>query len=218
MGLSTVGRSEAGFDDWIQSTSSRCPNHIYPSTLQPPVQLDHPNIITFYTSWYNKETRRIVFITELMNNNNNGSLMEFVKPIPVLRWRIVKRWLRQMLEGLAFLHGQQPPIIHRNINCDNIFIIANTGELKIGDLGLSTAAQRPEGYVRDDGYGGCFCARSVADPYLLGTVSRISPYPRHYAIDPTGAWARRHSWPRSSSRRTTTSGWTSTPLGWPSSR
>lgn len=110
-------------------------------------QLDHPNIITFYTSWYNKETRRIVFITELMNNNNNGSLMEFVKPIPVMRWKIVKRWLRQMLEGLAFLHGQQPPIIHRNINCDNIFIIANTGELKIGDLGLSTAAQRPEGCV-----------------------------------------------------------------------
>lgn len=88
-----------------------------------------------------------MFITELMNNNNNGSLMEFVKPIPVMRWKIVKRWLRQMLEGLAFLHGQQPPIIHRNINCDNIFIIANTGELKIGDLGLSTAAQRPEGCV-----------------------------------------------------------------------
>lgn len=109
-------------------------------------QLDHPNIITFYTSWFNKETRRIVFITDLMNNNNNGSLMEFVRPIPVLRWKIVKRWLKQILEGLAFLHGQQPPIIHRNINCDNIFIIANTGELKIGDLGLSTAAQRPEGY------------------------------------------------------------------------
>lgn len=115
--------------------------------IQNTMQLDHPNIITFYTSWYNKETRRIVFITELMNNNNNGSLMEFVKPIPVLRWKIVKRWLRQMLEGLAFLHGQAPPIIHRNINCDNIFIIANTGELKIGDLGLSTVAQRPEGCV-----------------------------------------------------------------------
>ncbi len=121
-------------------------------------QLDHPNIITFYTSWYNKDTRRIVFITELMNNNNNGSLLAFVKPIPVLRWKIVKRWLRQMLEGLAFLHGQQPPIIHRNINCENIFIIANTGELKVGDLGLSTAAQRPEGCVE----------------YLRGVVARLA--------------------------------------------
>ena len=30
------------------------------------------------------------------------------------------------------------PIIHRDIKCDNIFINSNTGEIKIGDLGLST--------------------------------------------------------------------------------
>ena len=78
---------------------------------------------------------------------NTGSLMDFVQPIPVLRWKIVKKWAKQILEGLAFLHGQNPPIIHRNINCDNIFIIANTGELKIGDLGLSTVCQRSDSCV-----------------------------------------------------------------------
>ena len=29
-------------------------------------------------------------------------------------------------------------IIHRDIKCDNIFINSNTGEIRIGDLGLAT--------------------------------------------------------------------------------
>ena len=29
------------------------------------------------------------------------------------------------------------PIIHRDIKCDNIFINSNTGEIRIGDLGLA---------------------------------------------------------------------------------
>jgi WNK lysine deficient protein kinase len=99
--------------------------------------LDHPNIISFYTSWFNREQKQIVFITELMNS---GSLLDFVKPV-ALRWKIVKRWAKQILDGLMHLHAQDPPIIHRNINCDNIFIVANKSQLKIGDLGLSTVAQ-----------------------------------------------------------------------------
>ncbi|GAB4844625.1 hypothetical protein Ancab_038027 [Ancistrocladus abbreviatus] len=36
-----------------------------------------------------------------------------------------------------------PPIIHRDLNCDNIFINGNRGEVKIGDLGLATVMQQP---------------------------------------------------------------------------
>jgi serine/threonine protein kinase len=48
----------------------------------------------------------------------------------------VKRWCRQILQGLEFLHANH--IIHRDIKCDNIFINGTTGDLRIGDLGLST--------------------------------------------------------------------------------
>ncbi|KAK4375680.1 hypothetical protein RND71_006357 [Anisodus tanguticus] len=51
--------------------------------------------------------------------------------------RALKNWSRQILEGLSYLHGHDPPIIHRHLKCDNIFINGNQGEVKIGDLGLA---------------------------------------------------------------------------------
>lgn len=54
----------------------------------------------------------------------------------MVRWKAVKRWCLQILDGLSFLHSKQ--IIHRDIKCDNIFINGSTGDIRIGDLGLST--------------------------------------------------------------------------------
>ena len=48
----------------------------------------------------------------------------------MIRWNAVKRWCRQILRGLEFLHANQ--IIHRDIKCDNIFINGATGDLRIG--------------------------------------------------------------------------------------
>ena len=45
---------------------------------------------------------------------------------------------RQILKGLHFLHTRTPPVIHRDLKCDNIFITGPTGSVKIGDLGLAT--------------------------------------------------------------------------------
>lgn len=49
----------------------------------------------------------------------------------------VKNWARQILRGLAYLHGHDPPVIHRDLKCDNIFINGHLGQVKIGDLGLA---------------------------------------------------------------------------------
>lgn len=56
--------------------------------------------------------------------------------------KAVKCWARQILTGLKYLHSQEPPIIHRDIKCDNIFINGNHGEVKIGDLGLATVMEQ----------------------------------------------------------------------------
>lgn len=51
--------------------------------------------------------------------------------------RALKKWSRQILQGLLYLHGHDPPVIHRDLKCDNIFVNGNQGEVKIGDLGLA---------------------------------------------------------------------------------
>ncbi|WVZ18758.1 hypothetical protein V8G54_006080 [Vigna mungo] len=56
--------------------------------------------------------------------------------------RAVKKWSKQILEGLHYLHSNNPPIIHRDLKCDNIFVNGNQGEVKIGDLGLAAILQQ----------------------------------------------------------------------------
>ncbi|KAG1453142.1 hypothetical protein G6F56_007645 [Rhizopus delemar] len=93
----------------------------------------HPNIIAFHDAWYGEN--EFVFVTELMTS---GTLREYIrKLVPLPNLKIIKRWSRQILKGLAYLHGHNPPIIHRDIKCDNIFINGAHGEVKIGDMGTA---------------------------------------------------------------------------------
>lgn len=57
--------------------------------------------------------------------------------------RALKYWCRQILSGLLYLHSHDPPIIHRDLKCDNIFVNGNQGEVKIGDLGLAAILRQP---------------------------------------------------------------------------
>ncbi|KAG8659012.1 hypothetical protein MANES_02G004300v8 [Manihot esculenta] len=41
------------------------------------------------------------------------------------------------------LRHHNPPIIHRGLKCDNVFVNGNYGEVKIGDLGLAIVMQQP---------------------------------------------------------------------------
>ncbi|ORX95084.1 kinase-like protein [Basidiobolus meristosporus CBS 931.73] len=92
----------------------------------------HPNIIAFHDAWY--KNPEFVFITELMTS---GTLREYIPKLDLPNIKVVKRWSRQILKGLAYLHTHDPPIIHRDIKCDNIFINGAQGEVKIGDMGTA---------------------------------------------------------------------------------
>lgn len=58
---------------------------------------------------------------------------------------VLQSWLMQVLRGLQFLHTMDPPVIHRDLRCDNIFIRTNVGTLKIGglELGIFMRASHP---------------------------------------------------------------------------
>ncbi|XP_041446930.1 serine/threonine-protein kinase WNK2 isoform X3 [Xenopus laevis] len=99
--------------------------------------LQHPNIVRFYDFWESclRGKKCIVLVTELMTS---GTLKTYLKRFKVMKPKVLRSWCRQILKGLMFLHTRTPPIIHRDLKCDNIFITGPTGSVKIGDLGLAT--------------------------------------------------------------------------------
>lgn len=99
--------------------------------------LQHPNIVRFYDSWKStvKGHKCIILVTELMTS---GTLKTYLKRFKEMKLKLLQRWSHQILKGLHFLHTRAPPIIHRDLKCDNIFITGPTGSVKIGDLGLAT--------------------------------------------------------------------------------
>ncbi|XP_076806926.1 uncharacterized protein LOC143450321 isoform X4 [Clavelina lepadiformis] len=99
--------------------------------------LQHPNIVRFYDSWdqSQKGKKCIILVTELMTS---GTLKTYLKRFKSVKPKVLRSWCRQILKGLNFLHTRNPPIIHRDLKCDNIFITGPTGSVKVGDLGLAT--------------------------------------------------------------------------------
>lgn len=104
-------------------------------------KLQHPNIVRFYNYWETNvgKKKNIVLVTELMLS---GTLKSYLRRFKKINPKVLKSWCRQILKGLHFLHSRSPPIIHRDLKCDNIFITGTTGSVKIGDLGLATLKNR----------------------------------------------------------------------------
>ncbi|KAF6177119.1 hypothetical protein GIB67_005107 [Kingdonia uniflora] len=99
----------------------------------------HENIIKFYKSWVDNKKKTINMITELFTS---GSLRQYRRRHKNVDIKAIKNWARQILQGLDYLHSQKPPILHRDLKCDNIFVNGYR-EIKIGDLGLATIMQKP---------------------------------------------------------------------------
>ncbi|CAI8585974.1 unnamed protein product [Vicia faba] len=100
--------------------------------------LKHRSIMRFYTSWIDIDNKAFNFITEMFTS---GSLREYRKKYKRVSLQAIKSWARQILHGLVFLHEHDPPVIHRDLKCDNIFVNGHLGQVKIGDLGLAAILQ-----------------------------------------------------------------------------
>ncbi|KAI3743985.1 hypothetical protein L1987_57057 [Smallanthus sonchifolius] len=102
--------------------------------------LKHKNIIKLFDYWIDIKKKTLNMITELFTS---GNLRQYRKKHKSVDMKAIKNWARQILNGLDYLHSQNPPVIHRDLKCDNLFVNGNHGEIKIGDLGLATVLQQP---------------------------------------------------------------------------
>ncbi|KAG8386048.1 hypothetical protein BUALT_Bualt03G0108500 [Buddleja alternifolia] len=96
--------------------------------------LKNKNIITLYSVWRDEERNTLNFITEVCTS---GNLREYRKKHRHVSMKALKKWSRQILKGLDYLHTHEPCVIHRDLNSSNVFINGNVGQVKIGDLGLA---------------------------------------------------------------------------------
>ncbi|KAI0226283.1 ATP binding [Massospora cicadina] len=91
--------------------------------------LEHPNIVRYIDSQVVQSDLVI-----LMEYVPGGSIAALLSTFGPLEETLIRSFVRQILCGLAFLHGRG--IIHRDIKGANI-LVDNKGQAKISDFGLS---------------------------------------------------------------------------------
>ncbi|GAB4822726.1 hypothetical protein N2152v2_009772 [Parachlorella kessleri] len=96
--------------------------------------LDHPHVIRCYQCWEDTEAGCINMVTEFFTS---GNLRDYRQRHKSLDIKAVKKWSRQILLGLAYLHAREPPVVHGDLRCDKVYINGHTGAISIGDLGLA---------------------------------------------------------------------------------
>ncbi|XP_074358095.1 putative serine/threonine-protein kinase WNK11 [Apium graveolens] len=107
--------------------------------------LKHGNVARCFDSWVDVESKTVNMITE---SCSSGSLRKFRMKHKGVELKAIRKWAKQILEGLCYLHSSNPPVVHGDLNCDEVFINGNGGEVKIGGLGFATISpQGVGGYV-----------------------------------------------------------------------
>uniref|UniRef100_A0A1I8GKQ5 Protein kinase domain-containing protein n=1 Tax=Macrostomum lignano TaxID=282301 RepID=A0A1I8GKQ5_9PLAT len=105
-------------------------------------RLRHPNIVRFLHIAQPKPATVVVFM-ELLDGR---SLERFIdnKPLDELTTR---DFSEQICRALLYLHSQQPPVIHRDINCSNIIVCADKTRIKLIDFGLSIKLEHSVSHI-----------------------------------------------------------------------
>ncbi len=141
--------------------------------------LNHPNIphVHEYFPWNNRLYLVMDFIAG--ENLEYKLIHNRQRPLPELD---VLRWIQPICNALAYLHQQNPPIIHRDVKPANI-IVTRDGRVALVDLGIAkeliegdtrTATfirkAGTEGYAPPEQYAGKGSTGPQSDIYSLGAT------------------------------------------------
>eukprot|EP00727_Mastigamoeba_balamuthi_P005958 m51a1_g1982 putative pas domain-containing protein tyrosine kinase (893) ;mRNA; r:1127166-1135773 len=134
--------------------------------------LRHPNLLLFMC--YLKSDTSLTIVSEYMPG---GSLLDVLSdratPMPVGTKLGI---LGDVAAGMAYLHGSNPPIIHRDLKSSNVLLSASM-QAKVCDFGLTVIAHKHGSAAehRDDSVLGSllWSAPEVVDQGLFSTKSDV---------------------------------------------
>jgi serine/threonine protein kinase len=100
-------------------------------------RLDHPAVVGFVGA---SISGALALVMEYCSAGNLKMFLQQHKP----SWKYKCKLARQAAEGIAYLHAQSPPIVHRDLKCQNI-LVNDEGKAKVSDFGLSKTISRTIG-------------------------------------------------------------------------
>jgi serine/threonine protein kinase len=96
-------------------------------------------VVPHVRDYFTQENRQYL-VMELIEGKDLGDLLEERKiPFPL---EDVVRWMDQLLDGLDYLHTQNPPIFHRDLKPQNLKLTPR-GKIKLLDFGIAKGGAEP---------------------------------------------------------------------------
>lgn len=80
-------------------------------------QVKCDQIVEYLATWATDD--KVVLITALVES---GDLLHFVRSHNV-KLKVIKKWCRQIISGIKYLHSFYPPIIHRDLKVSRVELV-----------------------------------------------------------------------------------------------
>ena len=100
-------------------------------------KLRHPGVVQFLGVYFERNSRLPVLVMEKMNTSLRTYLEDHSKEDFPLNLKAFV--LRQVTQSLAYLHSQNPPLVHHDLSPNNVLLNVVSFVTKVSDFGLSRA-------------------------------------------------------------------------------
>ena len=127
-GILLEDESPGGADKFINNFEAECLTWS---------KLRHPGVVQFLGVYMEGRSRLPVLVMEKMDTSLRTYLEDHSKEeFPLHQKTFV---LRQVTQALAYLHSQNPPLVHHDLSPNNVLLNVDSFVAKVSDFGMSRA-------------------------------------------------------------------------------